>query len=128
MYFRATQGHSGDNATDPALQDNVQLPKEFTEYIYHVGNASELNSIIRNGFIPEGKSLKRGTQAVFFSTVNPMDDGYGLGGTPRDLTKSRIAPCKNTWKRLQNTAFWCNVKLAQEKDLQFYQHTTCSLH
>ena len=35
---------------DLELQDNDLLPKGFTEYIYHVGNAIELNSIIRNGF------------------------------------------------------------------------------
>ena len=41
LYRRAKQGHSGDNAVDPARQDNVPSPKGFTEYIYHVGNASE---------------------------------------------------------------------------------------
>ena len=66
-YFRAIQGHSGDNAVDPALQDNVLLPKGFIEYIYHVGNASELNSIIRNGSIPGGqKPQKRKTSCVFW--------------------------------------------------------------
>ena len=121
LYLRAIQGHAGDNAIDPTLQDNVLLPKGFTEYIYHVGNANELNSRIRNGLIPGGKSLKRGRQAVFFTTVNPMNDGYSMGENPRDLTKPRIAPYKNTWKRLQNTVFWCNLKFAQEKGLQFYQ-------
>ena len=38
LYLRAIQGHSGDNACDPALQDNVLLLKGFTEYIYHIGN------------------------------------------------------------------------------------------
>ena len=121
LYLRAIQGHSGVNAIDPELQDNVLLLKGFTEYIYHVGNASALNSMIRHGLIPGGKSLKRGRQAVFFTTVNPMEDGNGMGETPRDLTKPRIAPYKNTWKRLQNTVFWCNLKLAEEKGLQFYQ-------
>ena len=74
QYLRAIQGHSGDNAVDPVLQDNVLLPKGFTECICHVGNASELNSEM--DLIPGGKSLKRGRQAVFFTTVNPMDDGY----------------------------------------------------
>ena len=78
LYCRAIQGHSGDNAVDPALQDNVLLPKGFTEYIYHVGNANELNSIIRNGLIPGGTSLKSGRQAVCFTTVNPMEDVYGV--------------------------------------------------
>ena len=68
-------------------------------------------------------SLKRGRQAVFFATVNPMEDEYGLGETPCDLTKPRIMPYKSTWKRLQNTVFWCSLKLAQEREkgLQFYQ-------
>ena len=67
-HLRAIQGHSGESAVDLALQDNVLLPKGFTEYLYHVGNANELNSIIGNGLILGGKSLKRGRQAVFFTT------------------------------------------------------------
>ena len=59
LYFRAIQGHSGDNAIDPALQDIILLLKGFTEYLYHVGNANELNSLMRNGLIPGGMSLKR---------------------------------------------------------------------
>ena len=31
----------------------------FTEYIYHVGNANELRSIVNNGLIPGGTSLKK---------------------------------------------------------------------
>ena len=58
---------------------------------------------------------------MFFTTVNPMDDEHGMEETPRDLTKPRIAPYKNTWKRPQNTVCWCNLKLAQEKGLQVYQ-------
>ena len=73
-YFRSIQGHSGGMAMDPELQDNVLLPKGFTEYIHHVGNVSEVHSIIRSGFIPGGQSLKRGRQSVFFTTVNPMED------------------------------------------------------
>ena len=97
------------------------LPKGFTEYIYHVANANELNSMIRNGLIPGGTSLKRGTQAVFFITVNPMEDLFGMGETPCDHTKPRIAPYKNTWKHFHNTICWFNLKLAQERGLQFYQ-------
>ena len=139
QYLRAIQGHQEGNAIDPELQDNVLFPEGLTEYTYHVGNASELNSIIRNGLLPGGRSLKRGSQAVFFTTVNPMEDVYGMGETPCDLTKPRIAPLMNTWKRFQNTVYWCSLKLAQEKGLQFFltcavacsrplQHTTCSLH
>ena len=121
LYLRAIRGHSGESAVDPALQDTMLIPKGCTEYLYHVWNANELNSKIRNGVIPGGTSLKRGRHAVFFITVNPMEDGYGSGETPCDLTKSRIMPSKNTWKRFQNTVRWCNLELAQERGLQFYQ-------
>ena len=120
LYVRAIQGHSKGSAIDPALDDNILLPKEFTEYLYHAGNANELNSTTRNELIPGGTRLKRGRQAVFFTTVNPMEDVYGMGETPCDLTKPRIAPCKNTWKHFQNSVFWCNLKLAQERGCNFY--------
>ena len=58
---------------------------------------------------------------MFFTVTNPLEDDTGMKETPCDLTKSRIAPCKNTWKPLQNTENWCNLKLAQERVLQIYQ-------
>ena len=121
LYLRAMQGHSGQSAIDPALQDSILIPKGFTEYLYHIRNANELNSITRNGFIPGGTSLKRGRQAVFFTAVDPLEEVHGMGETPCDLTKSRIAPYKNTWKRFQNAVCWCNLQPAQEGGLQFYQ-------
>ena len=69
--FRAIQGHSGGTLVDPILQDNVLLTDDFAEYIYHVGNAHDVPSIIQSGLIPEGKSLKRDRQSVFFTAVNP---------------------------------------------------------
>ena len=72
LYLRAIQGHSGESALDPALQDNILIPKGFTEYLYHVGIVSEMHSIIRSGLIPGGRSLKRGRQSVFFTMVNPI--------------------------------------------------------
>ena len=121
LYFREIQGQSGGNIIDPELQDNVLLPEGFTEYIYKVGNASEMNSIIRSWLNPGGRSLKRGRQSVFFTVTNPMEDDNGVGEIPCDLTKPRIAPYKNTWKLHRNTVSWCNLKLAQRKGLQFYQ-------
>ena len=76
---------------------------------------------MNHGLIPGGVSLKTGRQAVFFTEVNPMDNQDGLGETLCDLSRARIAPYKNTWKRFQDTVFWCNLKLAQQGGLQFYQ-------
>ena len=121
LYCRSIQRHSGGIAIDPELQDNVLLPKEFTEYTHHVGNVSGMHSTIRSEVIPGGQSLKRGRQSVFFTVVNRMDDDSCLEETPCDLTKPRVAPYKKNWKPHQNIEYWCNLKLAQERGLQFYQ-------
>ena len=88
LYLRAIQGHSEDNAIDSAWQDNVLLPKGFIPR--RERECIEFHD--KKWINPGGKSFKRGRQAVFFTTVNPMDDGYGMVETPRDLTKPRIAP------------------------------------
>ena len=71
--IRAIQRHSGEIFVDPFLQDNILLPSDFAEYIYHVGNAYEMHSIIKSGLIFGGKSLRRDRQSVFFTAVNPID-------------------------------------------------------
>ena len=45
--LRALQGHSGRNLIDPSLQDNVVIQHGFFKYIYHVGCAISLHSIIQ---------------------------------------------------------------------------------
>ena len=45
LYLRALQGHSGRNPIDPTLQENVLIPNNLFEYIYHIGCAVSLHSI-----------------------------------------------------------------------------------
>ena len=44
LYLQALQGHSGRNLLDPSLHDNVVIPNDFFEYIYHIGCAINLHS------------------------------------------------------------------------------------
>ena len=85
------------------------------------GHVSEIQSIIRSGLIPGGRSLKRDRQCVFFAAVNPINDDQSMEEIRCDLDKPRIAPYKNTWRPHQNKVYWCNLKLAQKNGLQFYQ-------
>ena len=91
LYLRARHGHSGRSFIDPTLQDNVIILDGFFQYVYHVGCAINLHSIINSGLIPEGQNLSN-RQTVFFLLVDPMDK------TMRILTRS-------TWKHraLHNT-------------------------
>ena len=51
LYFRAIQGHSGGDAFDPELQDNVLISEDFTKKTYHAGNVCDMYSKIRNEWI-----------------------------------------------------------------------------
>ena len=103
MYFRAIQGHSGENFVDPLLQDDMLLPADFAEYIYHIGNSYEMHSMIQSGLIPGGKSNRRDRQSVFFTAVNPMYANQDLEEVRYDMDKPRIAVYKHTWRVYHNT-------------------------
>ena len=53
LYLRAL----GRNPTDPSLQDNVLIPNNFLEYIYHIGCAVNLHSITNSGLIAGGQKI-----------------------------------------------------------------------
>ena len=75
MYLRALQGHSGRNLIDPTLQDNVVIPSNFFQYIYHVRCAINLHSIMNSGLILGGQNLNN-RQTVFSLLVDPMDKNH----------------------------------------------------
>ena len=55
LHLRALQDHPGRNPIDPTLHDNVLIPHNFLESIYHIGCAISLHSITNSGSIPEDK-------------------------------------------------------------------------
>ena len=120
LYLRALQGHSGRNPIDPSLQDNVLIPDIFSDYIYHIGCAINLHSITNSGLIPGGQNLDKDRQTVFCTAVNPMDKEY-KDPQELDLTKPRLAWYKHKWRRHQDTVYWVDIQLAQQKGLKFDQ-------
>ena len=69
-FFRVISGH---NLIDLSLQDNVLIPDDFFKYIYHVGCAINLHSIINSGLIPGEQHLSKERQTVFFTSVDLMN-------------------------------------------------------
>ena len=111
LYLRALQGHSGRNLIDPSLQDNVSIPDNFFEYIYHVRCAISLHSITNSGLIAGGQNSSRDRQTVFFTAVNPIDKDH-KDPHELDLTKPRLASYKQKWKVHQDTVYWVDIQLA----------------
>ena len=115
IYFRAIQGHPGQEQINPTLQYNVLLPSDFAEYIYHVGSSHDMHSIIQSGLIPGGKDIKKGRQTVFFTAVSPMSIHLHKQ-RDYDVTKPRIEVHKQNWKIHQNTVYWTNLRLLRRRD------------
>ena len=125
LYLRAIQGHSG-STINLHCKTLYCYQKFLTEYIYHLGNGKELRSTV-NGLIPGRVSLKTSRPAVFFTLVNPMDNQDGSGETYATCHKQESRQTK-TWKRFQKTVFWCNLKVAQQRGLQFYHTRSNAVH
>ena len=120
MHLRALQGHSGRNLVDPSFPDNVLIPNDFFEYIYHIGCATSLHSIMNSGLIPGGQNLSE-RQTVFFTSVDPMNKEHKDPETV-DLKAPRLARyLQKAWKKHQNTLYWVDINLALKKGLKFYQ-------
>ena len=117
LYFRALQGHSGRNPIDPTVQDNVLIPNNFFEYIYHIGCAISLRSITNSGLIAGGQNSGRDRQTVLFTAVNPMHKSHKDPQEP-DLTKPRLASHMQKWKVHQDAVYWVDVQLVQRKGLE----------
>ena len=108
------------SSSSPSLQDNVFIPDDFVEYIYHIGCAINLHSIINSGLIPGGQNLSK-RQIVFFLLVNLMDK-ENKDPEKVDLEAPRLARYMHTaWKKHQNTVHWVDIKLAQKNGLKYYQ-------
>ena len=96
------------------------IQSNFFQYIYHVGCAINLHSIINSGFISGGQNLSH-RQTVFFLSVDPMDKNHKDPDTI-DLSVPRHAQYMHkAWKKHQNAVYWFDINLAMKKGLKFYQ-------
>ena len=89
-------------------------------YIYHIGCAFNLHSIINNGLIFGGPGLSR-RQTVFFLPVDPRDENHK---DPEHIDFSvprRARYVHSAWKRHQDAVFWVDIDLAIREGLTFYQ-------
>ena len=120
LYLRALQGHSGSNLIDPTLQDNVLIGTGIFPYVYHIGCAFNLHSMINNGLIPGGQYLSR-RQTVFFLPTDPRDETH-KELEHIDFSVPRLARyVHSAWKRHQDAVFWVDIDLAIREGLTFYQ-------
>ena len=109
------QSHSGRSPIDPTLQDNVLIPNNVFQYIYHVGCAINLHSIINSGLIAGGPNLNN--RQIVFLLVDPMDKNirilirmeetseYCFLGRHQSGSEERIEVLSNTIERYHSLRY-----------------------
>ena len=93
---------------------------EIFHYIFHIGCAFNLHSVIDNGLVPGGQNLSR-RQTVFFLPVGPRDESLR---DPEyiDFSVPRLARYMHSaWKKHQGAVFLVDLDLAISEGLTFYQ-------
>ena len=96
------------------------IQSNFFQYIYHVGCAINLHSIIISGLILGGQILSN-RQTVFFLSVDPMDKNHKDSDTIDLSVPRRAQYMHKAWKRHQDAVYWVDIDLAIQKGLKFYQ-------
>ena len=100
----------------PTLQDNVLIPEDFAEYIYHIGNVTDVHSLTNSRPIPGGKGVsEKERQCVFFTAVNPMDEHRFPANARYILDKARIVADKNEWKVHQNAVYRLQLETCSQE-------------
>ena len=121
VYFRTVQGHSGRNLIDPSLQDNVVIPSNSFQHIYHIGCAFNLHSIINNGLISGGQNSSKRQTVFFLPIIDRRDEGH-KDPEKIDLNVPRRAQyLHSAWKKHQDAVYWVDIDRAIRKGLSFYQ-------
>ena len=118
LHLRALSRTLWEQSLDPTFKDNVVIGTGTFHYIYHIGCAFNLHSIINNGLIPGGQDLSR-RQTVFFLPIDPRDKDHE---DPEHIDFSvprRARYVHSAWKRHQDAVFWIDIDLAIREGLTF---------
>ena len=103
---------------DPSLLDNMLIPGDFFEFIYHIGS---MHSIFASGIIARGRLHGRDRQTVFFAADDPISENGVDHEKELDMSQPRYAKYKHVWKVAQDAEYWVDINRAQKMGLKFYQ-------
>ena len=96
------------------------IGSEIFLYIYHIGCAFNLHSIINNGLIPGGQDSSR-RQTVFFLPIDPRGKDHKYLEHIHFSVPRRARYVHSAWKKHQDAVLWVDNNLAIKEGLTFYQ-------
>ena len=98
--------------------DNVLIPGNVFDFIYHVGSYFNMHSIIASELIAGGRIHGRDRQTEFFTAADPMDKNWVDQGEEHDPTQPRYAAYKHVWKVTEYAVYWVDVGRVQKMRLE----------
>ena len=98
----------------------MNIQSNFFQYIYNVGCAFNLHSIINSGLILGGQNSSK-RQTVFFLPIDPRDKGHQDPKVIDLNVPSHAQYLLQAWKRHRDAVYWVDINLATKKGLKFYQ-------
>ena len=86
---------------DLSSQDNVLIPIDFFEFMYHIWCAIHLHSVTNSGLIPRGQNVAK-DRRYSFTSADPMNKEY------KDQDEIDLNSCLVQAKRMEKTfETWC---------------------
>ena len=116
LCLRARQGHSGRNPIDPSLQDNVLIPNDFF-FSHRKCDQFTLHHEFR--IDTRRTKFEQKTDSILHA-CGPTNKEH-RDPSNIDLEHHVLHGTSRKWKKHQNTVYWVDIELAQEKGLMFYQ-------
>ena len=122
LYLRALQGHLGRNPIDPELQDNVLIPNNFFEYIYHIRCAINVHSITNSGLILGGQKFGQKTDGILYVCGSCEQRTQRSQKHWPGSTASCMVQAENVEKTPRHGVLGRHKNLLKRKDLSSIKH------
>ena len=113
IHVLAIHGQTGGNMISPELMGHVKIPYDWQEFVFQVGCAHGIKSILDKRIIAGGEK-KGGRQTIFFTPLNLCGENSEEEAPGKSLAVSRKVHYRSFWTCIQDTEN-C-VKLFQAQD------------
>ena len=114
LYVRVIQGHSG-STINRALQDNALLPEGFTDFLITSETENNLGQRWIVVWLQEESFSKQADKLCSSPMWIRWIIKMASWETLCDLSQTRIAPYRNTWKYFQDTLFLVQLEARPTK-------------
>ena len=110
------------NLVDPALQDNVLIPNDFFEYIYHIGCASQFTFHHKFRIDTRKTNFEQTTDGILYVSGSQEQRTQRSGDNWLGSTTSCMVTSKKFGRNIKTRCNGSTSNLLERKDLSSIKH------